>query len=251
MSDPPMSPPPPSSVEDDSTNTLILTGLSTELFVPDFLRQLRGLFASYGEINQWVPLRSLARIIIVYLYDEDSARAKHGAGELLCDETIGRYELTPTSHRCVLSNRRCVFYSPKPLRVYFADRSPIRFDASAPDVNYLKVPELEKNFLISPPGSPPVGWEPVREDPPNPTPLADDIMAALRHLQLMQKSPGMEMLLHPDEGSGIGISVEDCGCNEEADSVEEVDWNYGEPRPSRNKWKPTPTVLPPLRAAVW
>ena len=102
MSDSPTSPPPPSPMEDDSTNTLILTGLPTELFVPDFLRQLRGLFASYGEINQWVPLRSLARIIIVYLYDEDSARAKHGAGELLCDETIGRYDFTLTSHCCVL-----------------------------------------------------------------------------------------------------------------------------------------------------
>jgi hypothetical protein len=118
-----------------------------------------------------------------------------------------------------------------------------------PDIHYLKVPELEKNFLISPPGSPPVGWEPAKEEPPNSTPLADDIVAALRQLQLMHNSSGVEMLLHPDEGSGISICVEDCGSEE--DSSEEINWDYGEPRPSRSKWKPISTALPPLHACVY
>lgn len=30
----------------------------------------------------------------------------------------------------------------------------------------LQVPKLTKQFLISPPPSPPIGWEPVKEDPP-------------------------------------------------------------------------------------
>lgn len=33
--------------------------------------------------------------------------------------------------------------------------------------NYLRVPEHERNFLISPPGSPPLGWIQVAEDGPN------------------------------------------------------------------------------------
>jgi hypothetical protein len=43
----------------------------------------------------------------------------------------------------------------------------------------LQVPELEKNWLISPPGSPPVGWQQIREDPPNATVLPQDLSHAL------------------------------------------------------------------------
>jgi len=75
------SPPP----QDDSTNTLILTGLHNDLFQSDFLNPLRKIFASFGEINQWVPLRSMVRIIIVYSYDEDAMRAKASCDELLND----------------------------------------------------------------------------------------------------------------------------------------------------------------------
>lgn len=41
----------------------------------------------------------------------------------------------------------------------------------------------ERNFLISPPGSPPVGWVPVREDPPNESPLAQDLVDALERVK--------------------------------------------------------------------
>lgn len=42
-------------------------------------------------------------------------------------------------------------------------------DQKAPDIdcdNYLKLPALEKQFLISPPASPPVGWEQAKESEP-------------------------------------------------------------------------------------
>jgi hypothetical protein len=48
-----------------------------------------------------------------------------------------------------------------------------------PASRYLHPPELEKNWLISPPGSPPIGWSQVREDPPNSLHLADDLVKAL------------------------------------------------------------------------
>lgn len=48
--------------------------------------------------------------------------------------------------------------------------------------DHLLPPSTDRNFLISPPGSPPIGWEPIREDPPNRETLALDLMEALRNL---------------------------------------------------------------------
>lgn len=51
----------------------------------------------------------------------------------------------------------------------------------------LAVPALEKNWLISPPGSPPVGWTQVREDPPNAQSVHDDLLKALAKLSSSDK----------------------------------------------------------------
>ena len=128
------------------------------------------------------------------------------------------------------------------LRVFRADPTPV----TPPDGTHLRPPAIEKNFLISPPGSPPVGWEQVVEDPPNVTPLADDLIAALRKLQLTADTGGREMLLDPEDGAGIGVYVEDCDVLGEGGVDEEPDWAYGDDNPSRLVYKPTPTALPPL-----
>ena len=85
------------------------------------------------------------------------------------------------------------------------------------------------------------------EDPPNVTPLADDLIAALRKLQLAAGTApgGREMLLDPEDGAGIGVYVEDCDMLE-PDIDKEPDWAYGDDNPSRLVYKPAPTALPPL-----
>lgn len=138
-------------------------------------------------------------------------------------------------------------------------------------------PAIEKNFLISPPGSPPVGWEQIKEDPPNATPLADDLINALRKLEIqaefsrtkVEGRKGVEVLIDPEEGHGIGVYVEDCDPVDE-DEVMDVyggdddedrngeGWAYGETSRYRmgpggalpSGWKPMPTSRPPMSIPV-
>jgi calcipressin-2 len=132
------------------------------------------------------------------------------------------------------------------LRVYRADHTPLD---QLTNPNLLRPPQLEKNFLISPPGSPPVGWEPIREEPPNNTPLADDLMAALKQLQIEREGKsGVEMLIEPEDGIGIAIYVEDCDSNEsqpDAPELEESEWVYGQ---TRAQFRPAPASM--TRSAI-
>ena len=42
----------------------------------------------------------------------------------------------------------------------------------------------ERNFLVLPPGSPPVSWDQTHEEPPNEVPLAEDLQRALKQLRV-------------------------------------------------------------------
>ncbi|TFK45618.1 Calcipressin-domain-containing protein [Heliocybe sulcata] len=235
------SPPSPPSLESSSsrspspspnsrrTNTLIVTQLPPAFFHPMVLNTLREHFASYGEIHSWAPIRAFARAILVYYREDDAEQAK-----LECDGLV--IEATKDSPETVL---RVFRGDPIPL-------SPLSPSASQDDTTYLKPPPLEKNFLISPPGSPPVGWEPLKEEPPNSAPLADDLVAALKKLQVREKRSSIEVLIEPEE-SGVGVYVEDCSGDEEEEEIDaEEDWAYGETAPSRVKWKPVPTSRPQM-----
>ncbi|KAF7323328.1 hypothetical protein HMN09_00113700 [Mycena chlorophos] len=216
------------------TNTLAITSLPKQFFEPDVLSILRRHFATYGEINRWIVLQSFARIMVVYTSNDDAETAKRHCDPIVLEQTHDRSKIT--------------------LRVYRADPNPLLPPGDVVDVpaaNYLQPPQVEKNFLISPPGSPPVGWEPIREEPPNATPLADDLMAALRKLQVhdreREKPAGLEVLVHPEDGdTGVGIYVEDCASDDD-ESDNEEDWVYGQPAPFRTRY--LPTSMPPPAAS--
>ncbi|KAJ7042052.1 Calcipressin [Mycena alexandri] len=222
------SPSPHSPVDVQRTNTLAVTSLPKDFFQPLILDVLRKHFASYGHINRWVPLPGFGRIIVVYTREDDAEAAKIHCDPIVLEQTHDRSQIY--------------------LRVYRADPNPLlpESDDVVPEANYLRPPAIEKNFLISPPGSPPVGWEPIKEEPPNAAPLADDLMAALRKLQLHEKrGSGLEVLIEPEDGdSGVGVYIEDCGDDDDSDE----DWVYGESAPAREKWRPIATALPPLVA---
>ena len=52
---------------------------------------------------------------------------------------------------------------------------------------FLEPPAPEKEFLLSPPGSPPVGWEQQKEDRPNTQALSDDLIKALHKLSMERR----------------------------------------------------------------
>jgi len=93
----------------------------------------------------------------------------------------------------------------------------IRVFAPGPEEGFLQLPPLEKQFLISPPCSPPVGWEQPREGDP----VVDyDLLAALSKL-----APGENHTLHPSHSVTIcgaavstpSIVVNICGEAEQVD----------------------------------
>ncbi|KAJ7063653.1 Calcipressin [Mycena amicta] len=214
-----------------ATNTLAITALPKDFFEPTLLAVLRAHFATYGNINRWVPLPSFSRIIVIYSNNDDAETAKTHCDPIVLAKTNDRSSIT--------------------LRVYRADPNPLLPPGDIVDVpaaNYLQPPKVEKNFLISPPGSPPVGWEPVKEEPPNATPLADDLIAALRKLQMhdREKSAGLELLIDPKDGdAGVGIYVEDCSSSDDEYDADE-EWVYGQPPPFRTRW--VSTAMPPMES---
>ena len=106
-------------------------------------------------------------------------------------------------------------------------------DGSPSSSMYLKPPPLEKQFLISPPASPPVGWEPQ----PEATPLINiELLAALSKL-----APGKEgtYTLHPGNEDQPGIVVHVCD-DGSGGILEHL-------RPSSGKIAACPTPRPPTK----
>jgi len=92
------------------------------------------------------------------------------------------------------------------VRVYFGQHTPIK-----PVDQHLQAPESKKLFFISPPPSPPHGWEMRNEEPPNTVFLADDLAVALHKLAWNQqpiREEGVEITASPVDESGDGAAEE-------------------------------------------
>jgi len=172
-------PPSPPSSPPHRTNTLILTSLPASLFHHEVLQALKDLFSSFGVLHSWAPIKGWGRIFVVYWDEQTAEDAKRGTDGLnLGSESA---ESPPVILRV---------YRGSPTTVTDVDRN-------------LAVPPIEKNFLISPPGSPPVGWEPIKEVPPNTDTLAADLVAALHRLKISREG-GVEILVSGGGEDGEG-----------------------------------------------
>ncbi|KAF8979814.1 carbohydrate-binding module 1 protein [Entomortierella lignicola] len=132
------------------TNTLTITNLEAVHFEKETMLKLKAKAESFGEVYYFAPIKSFYRVFVVYHSTFDAQRAKEQLHNTAFEGTT--------------------------IRVYYGQHTEISVD---PASRFLHPPELEKNWLISPPGSPPIGWSQVREDPPNSVHLADDLVKAL------------------------------------------------------------------------
>lgn len=167
------------------TNTLILVHVPQEVFQhTELAGALLDLLHAYGPLASWTPLSSFGRAIIVYQEIEGATRAKSALDRILLplvDE--GEEEGDIVDEEGVLPRKGGQTESNAALlRAYYGESTHLRADEADGDA-HLHVPMTDRNFLISPPGSPPVGWEPIKEDPPNTNTLADDLMRALGSLR--------------------------------------------------------------------
>lgn len=169
------------------TNTLVVTKVPPALLQAPVSPSLKEFFQRYGHIEAWVPLTGFERVVVVYS-DESSVEFAKEALDYTIVEGFGtgsrgsKWVVTGNAVRVATTDisypRRSM------LRVYRANPTPLDSLGRDRFPEYLPVPDTDKNFLISPPGSPPVGWEQIREDPPNADTLAADLAKALEGLAM-------------------------------------------------------------------
>jgi hypothetical protein len=122
-----------------------------EIFNPSNLVQMRELINQHAPIHTWAPLKSFRRIVVSF-FDVDSAISIR---QTLDGETVMGCRI----------------------RVYFGMNTPLN-----PSDQHLPLPKSDKLFFISPPPSPPMGWEMHNESEPNKIVHAEDLAAALARL---------------------------------------------------------------------
>ncbi|KAK4991290.1 hypothetical protein LTR50_001874 [Elasticomyces elasticus] len=145
---------PPLTTPSEPSNTLIITNLQDPvIFAAANLDAIRSAIDTHapGGIHTFSPLRSFRRIIVSFhTVDAAIEIRKVLDGEAVMGERV---------------------------RVYFGEPTKLQSEDQ-----HLQAPPSAKQFFISPPPSPPHGWEMRNEGPPNREVHAEDLATALARL---------------------------------------------------------------------
>jgi len=175
--------------DEDPPKSLIVTNVDLAVFVDDLVKsEFQSRFLAFEAGAAFYYIRTFRRVRVDFSTHLAAAAAK------------SQLDMGVVGNNTI----HCYF-----IKVY---------GPSDPEEAYLQPPPLEKQFLISPPCSPPVGWEQPREG----NPVVDyDLLAAMAQL-----APGENHELHPSKSVTIcgnsvstpSIVVHVCG-NEEFDQA--------------------------------
>lgn len=191
----------------ESTNQPNLVVLSTHpqpypgLFQAPLLASLLALLDAYAPVVGWDPSPEQGTMRVVFDNRQESGRAADvGRVKAVLDglplETVGhgadgdkdamlKVEILDQRVDIAALLPRSLSTSLPRMQVPNGGQSEATNAAPAAvfaPTDHLLPPTTDRNFLISPPGSPPIGWEPIKEDPPNRETLAGDLIDALRRL---------------------------------------------------------------------
>lgn len=147
------------------------------IFTESNLSSIRDAINAQASLQAFIPLKSFRRIIAIF-HDKDAAILIRG---LLDGEAV-------------LGNR---------IRVYFGEHT----DLEEKD-QHLSAPDPGRLFFISPPPSPPMGWEMRNEDPPNKEVHAHDLASALDKLNAQSGSSVTDYPPSPTSVKELGHGVQ-------------------------------------------
>lgn len=159
--------------DEDLPTSVIVTNVDPRVFIDDDVKaEIEGLFKAFGKEATFQYFKSFKRMRVNFNTPSSAAHARIHLHQLHFGDT----------------DINCYFAQPvTPIDV--EDR-------------HLQPPALTKQFLISPPASPPVGWEPREEGEPL---VNHDLLAAIANL-----SPGESHELHAGGSGQPGIIVHVC-----------------------------------------
>lgn len=202
------------------TNTLLLINIPRQFFQEDVSSgllqpRLKALLSTYGLLHHFVPLKSFKRIMVVYDTVEAAQKAKFEIEPILArlfeeagytahthNDSVDAMQVDDDVNTSHLTNTPLVNNESESPKVYYGAMTAVPHPdvinttnppstqvpnmLNVPNPNqqsqFLQVPQIERNFLLSPPGSPPIGWVQIRESGPS-SGGSQDLYNAIKELE--------------------------------------------------------------------